>query len=101
MNDELHAARLVEEALEDQCVVRVGRAPRAARPAAEIAHELHGRGPFDADLVDQPAQRGFQEVLANVGAKNFRSEGDASAVAGGGVVGVVAEVGAVKSAEAA
>src|SRR5579871_636891 len=54
MHDELHAARLVEEALEHQGLVGRQTAERSAR-RRQIFDELLGRGLDDADLLDQPA----------------------------------------------
>ncbi len=59
VDDELHAAGFVEEALEDDRVTGWQRAEcRAA--GGEIADELHGRWRLDADLVDEPAEGGLE-----------------------------------------
>ena len=57
MNDELHAARFVEEPLEDDRVLRRQTAKsRGAR--GKIIDELIGRGRGDADFLGEPAPRG-------------------------------------------
>ena len=55
MDDELHAADLVEEALEHDRVLRRQAAERRVR-RGEILDQLLRGGRVDADLVDQPAQ---------------------------------------------
>src|ERR1700733_2328501 len=59
VDDELHAAGFIEEALEDDGVTGWQRAERRA-PGREITHELHRRRRLDADFVDEPAERWFE-----------------------------------------
>jgi hypothetical protein len=61
VDDELHAAGFVEEALEDNGVTSWQRAEcRAA--GGEIADELDSRWRLDADFVDEPAEGWFEGV---------------------------------------
>ena len=54
VNDELHAARLIEEPLEDDRVL--GRqAAKGGGACGKIVDELIGRGRNDSDLLDEPA----------------------------------------------
>src|ERR1700722_17761029 len=59
VDDELHAARFVEEALEDDGVTSGERAERRA-PGREITHELRRRRRLDADFVYEPPERRFE-----------------------------------------
>ena len=58
VDDELHAAGFVEEALEHDACRCVGSAPSAARAGAQVVDELRGRRRRrSAELLDQPAQQ--------------------------------------------
>ena len=71
MDDELHAARLVEEAFEHDRVLRRQAAQRGmTRP--QIFDQLLGGGRNNAKLVHQPAQRGR---AGRVPLKLFRDSG--------------------------
>ena len=67
MDDELHAAGLVEEALEHDRVLRRQAAQRGMR-RGEIFDQLLGRGLGDAEVVHQPAQRVFVRSGRRAGA---------------------------------
>ena len=56
MDDKLHAARFVEEALQHQCVLGRQAAQRRTR-AGQILDQLFRGGRGDADLASQPALR--------------------------------------------
>ena len=56
MDHELHAARFVEEALQDQCLARRQRA-EATICCMEIIHDLFGCGVVEAEIVDGPFER--------------------------------------------
>jgi hypothetical protein len=58
VQEELHAARLVEEPLEDECLLRRKR-PEQAAGLAEIEHDLERRGAREARFVREPADRGL------------------------------------------
>src|SRR5262249_24468009 len=63
MDDELHAARLVEEALhENRLMVRQPAERRAGR--SEILDQLTALGLADPDLIGEEAQRGFAVRIA-------------------------------------
>ena len=61
--DELHAARLVEEALENDRFLRRQAAERRSG-GAKIFDELPGCGRADANLFGQPAARGLSRWIA-------------------------------------
>ena len=79
MDDELHAARLVEEALEDDRLLRRQRAKRG-EARGEIFDELLGRGRDDADFARRASDG---RVARTVGAQPRRDLG-AQARDGGG-----------------
>ena len=54
VDDELHAARLVEEPFDDQ-VLRGRHRAEGGLPGREVVHELPGRFPRDPDLARRPA----------------------------------------------
>ena len=56
MDDQLHAARLVEEALEHERVLRRQAAERRVR-RGQVVDQLGGGRLVEPDLLDQPAQR--------------------------------------------
>ena len=68
MDDELHAAGLVEEALEHDRVLRRQAAERGVR-RGEIFDQLLGGRLGDAELVDQPAHAPFAGRIAAAGAR--------------------------------
>src|SRR3954451_11192564 len=73
MDDELHAARLVEEAFEYDCRLR-RQVPERRMTRAQILDQLLGRGLNDTKLLREPAQRGgagrvLREVFCHRGAK--------------------------------
>ena len=62
MDDELHAARFVEEALEDDALLRRQRAERRAR-GREITGQLCRRGGRDSRLADEPGGRALHACI--------------------------------------
>ena len=62
MDHELHAARLVEEALEDQRLAGRQRAERAMR-RAEIIDDLLGRRAIEAKVIHDPTESRSQHRL--------------------------------------
>ena len=69
MDHQLHAARLVEEALDDDRARCVGSAPSAASARREVVDELARRVVVEADRRDQPATRRLGAVRVELRAR--------------------------------